>query len=229
MPTISGIIVSTGTESEGRRTLLEVVDELARPIDAADETIRALAGDAFRAAVRIMNRKGLWPWEILEEDVNITANEKFSTISGPVKKPLSMYYLDAAAGNPTCPIWYVSYDRYAENYAQDITRQPDHYTIPNLFETGQVRWCYIPSNNDFARFIYYRVTPAPQAETETIEVPDWVIEAYMAYARLELVKRCPSYRAILSLGEALAEARIAFRELSAHVASPGDRSRWVAY
>jgi len=73
MPTFGGIVVPTGAEASGRRTLLDVVDELARPVDASDTTIRALAADAFRAAVRTMNRKGCWPWEYQEEDVAITS------------------------------------------------------------------------------------------------------------------------------------------------------------
>src|SRR3989304_6081559 len=104
MPTISGIIIATGTESSGRRTLLDVVDELSRPINAADSTVRALAGDAFRAAVRTMNRKGSWPWEIQDEDITITANQRFSTVTGAIKKPLRMHYLDEAGGTPDEPI-----------------------------------------------------------------------------------------------------------------------------
>src|SRR3989304_8607150 len=98
MPTISGIIIATGTESSGRRTLLDIVDELARPINAADSTVRALAADAFRAAVRTMNRKGLWPWEVLQEDITITSGSRFSTVISAIKKPLAMHYLSAAGG-----------------------------------------------------------------------------------------------------------------------------------
>src|SRR3990167_11554128 len=100
MPTVGGVVVATTAEASGRRTLLDIVDELARPINAADSTVRALAADAFRAAVRTMNRKGLWPWEVLQEDVTITATQAFSTVTSAIKKPLAMHYLDAAGGTP---------------------------------------------------------------------------------------------------------------------------------
>ena len=95
MPTFGGIVVPTGQESSGRRTLLDIVDELARPFNAADTTIRALAGDAFRAAVRTMNRKGNWPWELQDEPLTQTINNAHTTLTSSVKKPLAMYYLDS--------------------------------------------------------------------------------------------------------------------------------------
>ena len=50
MATIGGIVVATGgAAADGRRTLLDVKGELARPVDAADETILAIAGDAWRS------------------------------------------------------------------------------------------------------------------------------------------------------------------------------------
>lgn len=225
MPTIGGIVVSTGTEASGRRTLLDIVTELARPVDAADTTVQALAGDAFRAAVRTMNRKGLWPWEIMEEDVAITVNERFSSVTGPIKKPLAMHFLDEAGGTRDQPIDYLPYDRFVEKYTLDISSEPHTYTIPNLFETGQIRWFPTPSSNDNARFTYYRATPAPRTEQETVEIPDYVIESYMAFAWLEFLKRLPSTQRPFPILIAQQEAVGAFREISAHVVSPGDRSR----
>lgn len=225
MPTFGGIVVATGVEAGGRRTLLEVVDELARPVDASDTTVRALAADAFRAAVRTMNRKGLWPWEIMDEDVAITANQRFSTVASAIKKPLSMHYLDAAGGTEDQRIAYIPYDVFRERYSLDIDSDPLRYTIPNLFETGQIRWFPRPASNDNTRFCFYRVTPAPRAEQEVIEVPDYAIEAYMSRAWYELCKRLPLNQRPMPIEVAMAESRLSFREISAHVAAPGDRSR----
>ena len=225
MPTFGGIVVSTGSEASGRRTLLDVVDELARPVDASDSTVRALAGDAFRAAVRTMNRRGLWPWEILDEDVAITANAQFSTVTSAIKKPLTMHYLTAAGGVREGRLSYMPYDHFIETSNQSVTGEAYIYTIPNLFETGQILWFPTPSSADNARFTYYRVTPAPKAETETIEVPDYALETYMAYARFELSKRLPAFAAMLPYVNARDDARAAFKELSAHVNTPGDTSR----
>ena len=70
MPTVGGIVVPTGgAPATGRRTLLDIMTEIARPVDASDSTVLALAADAFRAAVRRMNRKGSWPWEYQTEDI----------------------------------------------------------------------------------------------------------------------------------------------------------------
>jgi hypothetical protein len=227
MPTFSGIVVTTGRGAQGRRTLLDVVNELARPVDAADETVRSLAADAFRAAVRTMNRKGLWPWEIQDEDVAITQNNKFSSLTGSVKKPLAMHKLSAAGGVRDEKIGYVSYDRFMEQYNMDITGEVFVYTIPNLYETKQIRWYQTPGSSDNARFTYYRVTPAPRVEAEAIEVPDYALEPYMAFAWLEFLKRLPSEQRPFPITIALGEARQAFREISAHAANSGDRSRQI--
>lgn len=229
MPTFSGIVVPTGAEATGRRTLLEVIDELARPVDASDPTIRALAADAFRAAVRTMNRRGCWPWEHMDEDVAITANVAFSTVTSAIKKPLSMHFTTASGGTADQKIEYETYDVFMERGNHNVAGQPYAYTIPNLFETGQIRWFPIPSANDTARFAFYRVTPAPRAEQEVIEAPDHVIETYMAFAWYEFVKRCPMAKSIISIEGAQRDARQAFKELSAHVAAPGDRSRAGIY
>jgi len=225
MPTFGGIVVATGTQSAGRRTLLDIVDELARPVNVADTTIRALAGDAFRASVRWMNTKGNWPWEVQDEDVAITTNERFSTVSSAIKKPLAMHYLNAAGGTRDRKIWYMEYDHFIEKYNLDISTDPHTYTIPNLFETGQIRWFPIPSSNNNARFTFYRVTPAPRNEQEAVEIPDHALEAYMNRAWYEFMKRLPSAQRPIAVSVALLDARQAFREISAHVNRPGDRSR----
>lgn len=229
MATIGGIVVATGgAPTTGRRTLLEVIDELARPINGADPTIRGLARDAFRTTVNRMNQKGCWPWEVQEEDVSITANVFFSTVSGSIKKPLAMHKLSGSAGTRDQRIQYISYDRAMEmndfNFAADVWG----YTIPNLYETGQIRWLPKPNVNDNARFTYYRVTPAPRNETEVIEIPDYVIDAYTAMAWYEFLKRLPSQQRNADLSLARADSRQAFREISAHVNSPGDRVRMVS-
>lgn len=226
MPTISGIVVATGTEATGRRTLSDVVDELARPVNADDSTIRALAADAFRAAVRRVNYKGNWSWEILDETVAITQNSRFSTVQSAVKKPLSMH-LVASDGVTDQRLCYIRYQVFMEMFSHDISGQPTNYTIPNLFETGQVRWHPIPTANDTAQFTYFRVTPAPRVETEVIEIPDYATEMYMAFAWYEFVKRCPQAKNIISLQAAREDAKQAFREMSAHIMSPGDTSREV--
>lgn len=227
MPTFSGIVVPTGSEASGRRSFLDVIDELARPVDASDTTVRALAADAFRAAVRTMNRKGLWPWEILDEDVSITANNATSTLNGAVKKPLAMHFLSAAGGVRDQRLTYMPYDRFVETFDQNVTGEPHTYAIPNFFETGQVRWFPIPGSDDNARFTYYRVTPAPRSESEPVEVPDHAIEVYMSFAWYEFLKRLPTEQRPFPIAVAMADRKEAFRALSAHVAAPGDRRREV--
>lgn len=228
MPTLSGIVVATGGQSEGRRAFSDVIDELSRPIDASDTTVRALAADAFRAAVRRMNTKGLWPWEIQEEDITILANTRLSTATGAVKKPLSMHLLNQAGGTEDQPVSYVPYDAFLESYTLNLSSEPAVYTIPNLFETGQIQWYPTPNANDNARFAYYRVTPIPRAETEPVEIPDYVTETYMAIAWAELMKRLPAGQRVIDPTLALTESRMAFRELSAHVNTSGDRTRIVS-
>ena len=231
MPTFGGIVVATGAQAEGRRTLIDVVNELARPVDASDTTVRALAGDAFRSAVRTMNRKGNWPWEVQDEDIAITVNEKFSTATGAIKKPLAMHFLDSAGGTRDQKIGYIAYDVFMETYNLNIASEPQKYTIPNLFETGQIRWFPTPSSNDNTRFTYYRVTPLPTSEQEALEIPDYATEAYMAIAWVEFLKRLPSEARPFPISVAMTDSRQVFREISAHVNSPGDRSRevWGVY
>lgn len=225
MPSFGGVVVATGSQATGRRTLLDVVDELARPINAGDTDIRALAADAFRSAVRWMNRKGMWPWEIQDEDIALTAGNPFTTVSGAIKKQLAMHYLNVAGGTRDQKIGYKPYDEFLEKYKLDITSEPYIYTIPNMFETGQIRWWPIPASDDNARFSYYRETPAPRNEQEAIEIPDYVSEAYMARAWYEFLKRLPSQRQVFPIAIARADAKDAFREISAHVNVPGDRTR----
>lgn len=227
MPTVSGIVVATGGEATGRRTLLEVVDELARPISGADTDVRAHAADAFRAAVRWYNRKGNWPWEFQDEEITLTANNAYSTVTGGIKKPLAMHYLTASGGVRKQRIGYTPYNVFVEKYDMNITGTAETYTIPNLFETGQIRWFPIPSGTDYAQFTYYRVTPVPRNESEALEIPDYITEAYMSRAWYEFLKRLPSEQRPYTIAEARADAMMAFRELSAHVNSPGDRSRQV--
>jgi hypothetical protein len=105
----------------------------------------------------------------------------------------------------------------------DLTGEPMLYTFPNFFETGQIRWHPIPGAAYDARFAYYRNTPIPYREEETIEVPDSVLSVYMAFARLEFAKRTPAAQAVIPISFAFSEARIAFRELSAHVTALNDR------
>jgi len=226
MPTIGGIVVPTGgAAADGRRTLLDVMGELARPVDASDDTILAMAGDAFRSAVQWMNRKGMWPWEILDEDISQTANVNFSTATGVIKKPLAMHYLDEAGGTRNQRIEYQPYDIFAEKYTLKLSSEPYIYTIPNLFETAQIRWFPTPSAAENLRFTYYRATPAPKAEQEAIEIPEYVIDVYMTRAWYEFLKRLPERQRPSDIGHAKDDARRAFREISAHVAAPGDRSR----
>lgn len=225
MPTVSGIVVATGGQATGRRTLLDIVNELARPVNATDSKIRAYAADAFRAAVRWMNIKGNWPWEIMDEDVAITANNRFSTVTSAIKKPLAMHYLNASGGTRDQKIYYMAYDRFVEKYSLDTSSDPHTYTIPNLFETGQIRWHPIPVSNDNTRLTYYRATPAPRNENAAVEIPDHALENYMSRAWYEFMKRLPSIQRPVSLLIARDDAKVAFREISAHVNRPGDRSR----
>jgi len=225
MPTVGGIVVSTGIEAGGRRSFLEVIDELARPIDASDTTVRALAADAFRAAVRTMNRKGLWSWEIQTENITQTANSPYTTITGAIKKPLAMYYLDSNS-LPWERIGYTEYDTLVNTCDLSLPGRPWCYSVPNMFETGQIRWHPIPDRAEACQLTYYRVTPAPRDEAEPVEVPDFAIEAYMAFAWYEMAKRTPAMQKWLPLNIAKADAMLAFRELSAHVNVPGDREQY---
>ena len=103
------------------------------------------------------------------------------------------------------------------------------YSVVNLFETGQIRWYPIPVAAENCRLTHYRITPAPRIESEAVEIPDYAIEAYSAYAMLELSKRLPAAQARYPLTIAIAEARQAFRELAAHVNAPGDRMQYGYY
>jgi hypothetical protein len=225
MAGIGGIVVPTGAHATGRRTFIDVIDELARPVDASDSTTRSAAADAFRSAVRKMNRKGMWPWEIQDEDISITQNERFTTVSSAIKKPLAMHLLDESGGTRDERIDYQPYDRFIERYNLDVTYGPYVYTIPNLFETGQIRWFPTPSADDNARFTYYRVTPAPRNEQEALEIPDYATDAYIAIAWLEFLKRLPSKQRPFPITVAMSQSKDAFREISAHVNAPGDRAR----
>ena len=227
MPTFGGIVVATGSEASGRVTLLDVANELARTVNASDPTTLALAKDAIRSAIRVMNRKGCWPWEYQEEDVAITSNNKFSTVASAIKKPLSMHLLVSAGGTEDQRLAYVPYDIFREKYNMNVSSDPLYYTIPNLFETGQIRWYPTPSANDNARFAFWRVTPAPRAEDEVIEVPEYAFEAYMSRAWYEFAKRLPNNQRPMPIQFAAAEASVAFRELSSHVTSSGDSSRFL--
>lgn len=228
MPTFGGIVVATGTEADGRRTLLDVITELSLPVDPDDDRIKALAADAFRAAVRTMNRKGCWPWELLDEDLTMTVNEKFSTVASAVKKPLAMHFLTGAGGTRKRRMSYRPYEEFVEKYSMDFSSEPHTYTIPNLFETGQIRWHPIPASTENMRLTYYRVTPSPRTEQQPVEIPDMALEAYMAFAWYEFMKRLPSTQRPFPIDEAGNMRDEAFREISAHVVQPGDRSRQVA-
>ena len=225
MPTIAGVVVSTGAESNNRRTLSDVASEMARTINGADETIIALASDAFRAAVHTMNLKGNWPWEMLDEDLVISANNSFTTCIGVIKKPLSMHYTEGAGGVQKQTIGYVPYARFLEGYNLNLTGSPQKYTIPNMFETGQIRWFPIPPAADNARFNYYRATPAPRRLEETIEIPEHAIQGYMGYAWLEFCMRLSSRQRPFPIEVALRKSEQSFKELSAHVSNPGDMTR----
>ena len=222
-----GLIVATSSEANDRVSFGEVIDELARPINADDEDILALAADSFRAAIRTMDRKGLWPWEIQDENITITANEKFVAVSGRIKQPLSLFYTSGAGGRERIRIAYKSYDRFLSENFLDIAGLADTYTIPNLFETGQIRLHPVPTANDTARFSYYRSTPTPRVRDESLEIPAYAMEVYMAYAWFEFVKRTPAAQQRFPLAVAKGDAQLAFREISAHVASSGDRVREV--
>lgn len=225
MPTFGGMVVATGVEADGRRTLLDVVDELARPIDASDPAVRSLAGDAFRAAVRTMNRKGCWPWELQNETLVQTINSPNTTVQGAIKKPLAMYYINSS-NLPTERIGYIEYETFVETYDLSLSGRPCLYTIGNLFETGQIRWVYIPTSAESCQFTFYRVTPAPRVESEAVEVPDYAIEVYTTLARWNLSKILPAAQARYSLADGRRDSADAFRELSAHVNAPGDRMQY---
>lgn len=226
MPTVGGIVVPTGgAPASGRRTFLDIMTTLARPVDASDPTVLALAADAFRAAVRRMNRKGSWPWEYQEEDISVTQNQRHSTVSGVIKKPMAMHYLTASGGVENRHLHYQAYDVFSERFTMDVTGQPYVYTIPNLFETGQIRWWPTPSANYDMRFAYWRVTPAPKREQDPVEIPEYLTDVYEVIAWHEFMTRLPSEQRPMSINQASVKADQAFRELSAHVNDPGDRSR----
>ncbi len=225
MATFGGIVFATSSQATDRRTLGDIVDELARPVNASDTTIRALARDSFQAAVRKNNRKGLWPWEIVDEDITLTVNERFSTVTGAIKKPLSMHFLNSEGGVRDQRINFQPYEEFLEKYSLDFSSEPYLYTIPNMFETGQIRWFPTPSSNDYARFSYYRVTPIPKNDTDIIEMPDYVTDAYVSLAWVEFLKRLSPGQVAFTMSDARREAKEAFRELSVHVNQTGDRRR----
>lgn len=224
----SGIVVGTGgAPATGRRPLSELVNELAITVNANDNKIRALAGDSIRAAIRRVNGKGCWPWEYQEEEIALAANSKFASIQSAVKKPLAMHYLTASGGTEKEPISYQEIGRFLECYSLDIAGRAHTYTIPNLFETGQIRFFPVPNSADVASFKFYRVTPAPRSESETVEIPEYASEMYMAFAWEEYQKRLPKGQRTMDIPTAMLASKEAFRAMSAHVASPGDRSRQV--
>lgn len=229
MATVSGFVFSTSSVPSGpRRSFLSIIDELARPIDAADSTVRALAADAFREAVRRMNLRGNWPWEILEEDVSITANQKFSTVQSAIKQPLAMHLLTASGGTRDEKLSYVSYDRFMERYSMNFTGNPQTYTIPNLFEVGRVQWHPIPGANDNARFTYYRMTPLPKLESDNVEIPEGhALGAYMAIAWYEFFKRIPAAQRPFPITIAKSDANEAYRAVSTMASTSGDVDRII--
>lgn len=228
MPTIGGFVVATGSQPQsGRRLFREVIDELSAPIDGDDSTVRRLASDAFRAAVRTMNRRGSWPWEYREQTIAMNSNVSTSSVTDLIKKPLSMHYIDPTNGRPWQRIGYVPVDKFRERFAINFSGRPFQYTVPDLFDSGTVEWFPIPSTTDSCRFAYYRMTPVPRIEDEALEIPENASEVYTAYAWAEFMKRLPSAQQPMPLVVALSEARTAFKEFSAHVVAPGDRSRSV--
>lgn len=227
MPTASGIVIATGSEPAGRRSLLEIMDELSRPVNVGDETVRALAADAFRAAIRRVNRMGLWPWEVMAQDINLTANQAYASVGVAIKKQLSMHYLNTAGGTENEPLAYCSYDKFLEKWMLDVSGRAHSYTLPNLFEDGRIRFYPIPSADAVVRFAFYRVTPAPRSEDESIEMPDYAIEFAMSLAWEEFLKRLPPKTRPYDMALAREQSKEAMREMSAHVASPGDRSREI--
>lgn len=229
MPTIGGVVVATGGNASNRRTLREVVDELARPINASDETVRALAGDSFRAAVRRLNQKGAWPWEVQEQEITWTSGTHTYTVSGNVKLPLAMHIMTATAGVREEHILYVPYERFVEMCNMNIPSmsRPTHYTISNFFENGNVRFWPTPSSSRVCKFTYYRNTPAPRNEDAALEIPESVTENYMAFAWEEFIKRLPSEQRPMPLRAAMEARRDAFREMSSFAARSGDRYREV--
>jgi len=136
-----------------------------------------------------------------------------------------MYYLDDS-NLPWERIAYIEYENLVEKYDLSLPGRPNRYSVPNMFETGQIRWHPIPPSAEDCQLTYYRVTPAPRTESETVEIPDYATEAYSAYAMLELSKRLPAAQARYPIALAISEARQAFRELAAHVNAPGDRVQY---
>lgn len=226
MPTFGGIVVSTGTEAEGRITLAEAAADLARTVNPDDTTVLAIAKDAIRSAVRTLNRKGCWPWEYQEEDVVTTAGSPYVTVTSDIKKPLALHWLTAAGGVEERHLAYVPYDVYREKYTMNVQSDPLFYTVPNMFESGQIRLYPIPNRAVNLRLSFWRVTPAPRNDTETIEVPDWAFEAYMSRAWYEFCKRLPNNQRPMPIQIAMEEFRQAFKELSASVCN-ADRSRYL--
>lgn len=224
MTTVAGIVVPTGSPAVGRRTFLDVKTELARPINAGDPTTLALAGDAFQAAVRWYDGKGNWPWEWQDEEINITTNERFSTVQSRVKKELSMHYILTAGAAEDERIEFQRYNVFKEKYSTTLTGKPEVYTIPNFFETAKIRWFPTPSADYLARFTFYRHTPVPQRDADVLEIPDMVTGYYMARAWYEFMKRLPSAQRVVGISEARADANAQFSTITAHVETDGDMS-----
>ena len=227
MPGLSGIIAPSTVMAADRRTFGDLVDEIARPIDADDSTVRALAMDALRAAIRKFNALGGWPWERQNVELTITANQADYTLPQRFKKEMSLHRVNDTGGRRDEKLQYVSYEIFVGAYDLEADGTPWLYTLHNVFETGQLTLFPRPSQNDFMRLDYYRETPRPTSESTPMEIPEYALEAYVAEAWYEFLKRLPSERRLFDLGTARQDAYLMAARIKAFVNSPGDMSRVV--
>lgn len=227
MAGLAGIVAPTSSYAADRRVFGTLVDEIARPIDADDSTVRALAMDAIRAAIRKFNAMGGWPWEIQTVEITQASGQATYTLPTPFKKEISLHRLDATGGNPDDRLLYVPYQTFITAYDLSRSGTPIFYSAANVFETGQLSLYPIPQAADFLQLDYYRETPRPTSESTPMEIPEYALEAYMAEAWYEFLKRLPSERRLFDLGTARADAFQMMGRIKAFVNTPGDSARVV--
>jgi len=223
--TLGPIVSATSGAAADRRTFGELVDELARPYDADDTTIRALAADAIRAAIRKFNAMGCWDWEIQSVEITTSANVSSYALPQAYKRPLSCHLLAASGGLRKDRISYILYNVFVEYSSLNTTGTASAYTLKNQFETGQITFYPQPTSTAYYQLDYYRETPRPRNDSEAIEIPEYALEAYMAEAWYEFAKRMPAERRGADLSLLRADASMARARITSFVSTDFDMVR----
>lgn len=184
MPLTGPQIASGGAAAADRRLLGEIKTELARPYDDSDPVNLALAGDAWRSAVRAYNRF-CWPWERLTVDITVVAGTATYSLPAAFKAPMGAYMLSGSRESQR--LGWLPYDSLIAEYALNQDGSPRLYTQYNEFETGTVQLWPRPTSSGTARIFYFRNTPADKDDNTAVEAPDYAVEAMMDWARYLMV------------------------------------------